>query len=136
MGAGCYYTLPQNRDILAYWIELPESDDQDSDDSWIFDCMVENIGETLLTLPLCDVVDQFSFWYGKHYKIELVSTHYGDGLQILLSVDLPEYHEKFNFFASNLSKVYAKIIKHVNKDFDLKRAAGSWCSTTIEKGSL
>lgn len=136
MGAGCYYTLPQNRDILAYWIDLPESDDQDSDNSWIFDATVENISETLLELPLCSFADQYSFWYGKHYKIELVSTYYGDGLQILLSVDLPEYHEKFNFFASNLTKVYAKIIKHVNKDFDLKRAAGSWSSTTIEIGAL
>jgi hypothetical protein len=37
---------------------------------------------------------------------------------------------------ANLEKVYNKIVKHINKSFSLKRAAGAWCSSTIKRGEL
>jgi hypothetical protein len=136
MGAGCYYTLPDSRDVLAYWlaIEFDESLDE-FENSDNFECELEYLKNILLDLPLCG---QFNgkLYYGKNFKIDLDSTYHGDGILINLIIDLPEYNEKYNFVASNLERVYNRIIKHVNKSLPLKRAAGAWCSAQYAIGEI
>jgi hypothetical protein len=134
MGAGCYYTLPDNRDILAYWLDVPASD-EDEDYSDNFECELDYLKEVLLSLPLCHEYNG-QLYYGKQFKIDLDSTYYGDGILINLVIDLYDWSEKYNFVLSNLDKVYHRIIKHVNKSLPLKRAAGSWCSAEYGIGEI
>ena len=129
MGAGCYYTLPDNRDILAYWLDVPASD-EDEDYSDNFECELDYLKEVLLSLPLCHEYNG-QLYYGKQFKIDLDSTYYGDGILINLVIDMYDWSEKYNFVLSNLDKVYHRIIKHVNKSLPLKRAAGAWCSANF-----
>lgn len=139
MGAGCYYTLPDNREILAYWIDLTlDQGDENSDEfdtDFYSEIMADDLKECLLDLPLCHEYHG-QLYYGKHFKIDLASTYYGDGLLINLSVDLYDWSDNYNFVASNLDRVYNRIIKHVNKSFKLCRAAGAWCRAEFAIGEI
>jgi hypothetical protein len=139
MGAGCYYTLPQNRDILAYWVDVT-LDDEDRDLGWddsdFHDVLLDDLKSCILELPLSYDKKGTQIYYGKHYIIELEPTYYGDGILIHLSVDLEDWRDLYPLMYVNLEKVYNKIVKHINKSFSLKRAAGSWCSSTIKRGEL
>lgn len=136
MGAGCYYTLPDNRDVLAYWLAVDfdeELDEYENSDNYA--CDLEYLKELLLQLPLCHEYNG-QLYYGKHFKIDLDSTYHGDGILINLIVDLYDYNEKYNFVVSNLERVYNRIIKHINKSLPLKRAAGAWCSAQFAIGEI
>lgn len=134
MGAGCYYTLPDSRDVLAYWLDVPQPEDgEDFSDN--FDCELEYIKDCLLQLPLCTEYNG-QLYYGDSFKIELDSTYYGDGILINLVIDKPDYNEKYYFILSMLERVYLKIIKHLNKVMPLKRAAGAWCSASYGIGEI
>lgn len=135
MGVGCYYTLPDSRDVLAYWLDVPPADEESEDNSFSFDCDLDYLKEILLTLPLCHEYNG-QLYYGKQFKIDLDSTHYGDGILINLVIDLYDYDPKYNFVLSQLEKVYHRIIKHVNKSLPLKRAAGAWCSASYNIGEI
>jgi hypothetical protein len=135
MGAGCYYTLPDNRDVLAYWLDIGYEFEGQEDNSDYFDCELDNLESVLLELPLCSKYNG-QLYYGKQFKIDLDSTYNGDGILINLIVDLYDYDKKYNFVVSNLEKVYNRIIKHVNKSLPLRRAAGAWCSAQFAIGEI
>lgn len=138
MGAGCYYTLPDNRDIKAYWVDV-EIEEEDQDDetagSFYYDLLIEDLKDCLLELPLCTDYNG-QLYYGKQHKVDLDSTYYGDGILINLVIDLYDYDEKYNFVLSNLERVYNKIIRHVNQRFELRKASSGWTSCTIERGAI
>jgi len=136
MGAGCFYTLPDSRDVLAYWLSVDYDASLDEfENSDNFDCEVQYLKDVLKQLPLCEEYNNTLF-YGKHFKINLDSTYNGDGILINLVLDLPDYDHSFNFVLSNLGKVYNRIIKHVNKSLPLRRAAGAWCSVQYGIGEI
>lgn len=135
MGAGCYYTLPDNRDIKAYWIDI-ELDEEDQDDSsFIFDLTLDELKLTLLELPLCHEYNN-QLYYGKHFKIDLDSTYHGEGILINLCIDLYDWSDKYNFVASNLERVYNRIIRHVNQSYELRKATSGYTACTIERGTI
>ena len=139
MGAGCYYTLPDSRDMLAYWVSLEldqtEEDRDEFDSEFYHEIMMEDLTSLLLELPLCKEYNGV-LYYGDNFTIELPSTYYGDGILINLVMRLPDYDEKYNFVLSNLERVYKRIIKHVNKSLPLRRAAGAWCSASYAIGEI
>ena len=137
MGAGCDYTLPDSRDIKAYWIGLEIEEYQDGEEagSACYEFLIEDLKYCLLGLPLCHEY-QGQLYYGKQHKIDLDPTYHGDGILINLVVDLYDYDEKYNFVLSNLEKVYNKIIRHVNQRFELRKATSGYTSCTIERGSI
>lgn len=135
MGAGCYYTLPDNRDIKAYWIDIELGEENQDDRSFIFDLTLDELKLTLLELPLCHEYNN-QLYYGKHFKIDLDSTHYGDGILINLYIDLYDWSDKYNFVASNLERVYNRIIRHVNQSYELCKATSGYTACTIERGAI
>lgn len=133
MGAGCYYTLPDNRDIKAYWIDVESSEEEHGDQ---YDFEKEFLRDLILELPLAGVGITGQLFYGKHYRIDLEPTYNGDGILINLAVDLAEYDRLYPLTLANLERVYMRIIKHVNKSTALRIASSGWTSANVERGSL
>lgn len=131
MGAGCYYTLPDNRDIKAYWLDFGTDYDE-----YTYQDETDFLIEVLSALPLFYKGNNNALYYGKHYRIELKPTYYGDGLLINLVVDLEEWQEMHGLTLANLEKVYNRIIKHINKSASLRVASSGYTSCLIETGSL
>lgn len=128
MGAGCRYTLPGNREIKAYWLEIdPEQ----------WSCELENLEDLLRELPLYFRGNCGRHYYGQHYELTFESTYNGDGILIYLGIDERDLNpQTYALTAYNLDRVYYRIIRHLNKYLPLRRAAGSYCSAKIEIGSL
>lgn len=139
MGAGCYYTLPDNRDVKAYWIDLDfrhEDGEADDYESAAFDYLKEDLIYILQQLPLFSVGVNGLLYYGKHYRIDLAETYNGDGLLINLAVDLPEYDRLYPLTLANLDRVYAKVMRHVNQFYALTVASSGYTSARVDKGTI
>lgn len=136
MGAGCYYTLPDNNQIRAYWLDVASDESDPEDFADTVQCEREYLRDLVLELPLAGVGITGQLFYGKHYRIELSQTYNGDGILINLSVDLPDYDRRYPLTLANLERVYTRIIKHVNKSTALRVAACGWTSANVERGSL
>lgn len=139
MGAGCYYTLPDNREIKAYWIDLDfQHEDGEADDyqSAAFDYLKDDLAYTLQQLPLFYVGADGAFYYGKLYRIDLAGTYNGDGLILNLAIDLPEYDRCYPLALANLDRVYAKIMRHVNRFYTLSVACSGYTSARVDIGAL
>ena len=135
MGAGCYYTLPDNRQIKAYWLDVA-SDESDPDEfAHAVQCERDYLQELIAELPLAGVYGG-ALYYGKHYRIDLEPTYNGDGILINLAVDLPDYDHRYPLTLANLERVYMRIVKHINKKLPLRVASSGWTSATVERGSL
>ena len=135
MGAGCHYTLPDNRNIKAYWLDLSCADEEQNDpDLWAFhwDTEKEFLQDVIAQLPLATVGVNGVLYYGKYYRIEFVSTYNGDGILINLVIDgLYEWAQVYPLTLANLERVYHKIIRHVNKSTALRVATSGYTATTI-----
>lgn len=133
MGAGCYYTLPDNRQIKAYWLDVVIDDDEIADQ---YDYDKQYLIDVITELPLAVVAPSGRLYYGKHYRIELDPTYNGDGILINLAIDLPEYDQRYGLTLANLERVYNRIIKHVNKSLPLRVASSGYTSVLIAAGCL
>ena len=135
MGAGCYYTLPDNREIKAYWLEVASDESTPEDFSDAVQYEHEYLQELITELPLAGVYDGV-LYYGKHYRINLESTYNGDGILINLVIDLPEYDRLYPLTLANLERVYTRIIKHVNKSTALRIASSGYMSEAVPVGGV
>lgn len=128
MGAGCYYTLPDNRDIKAYWIEIDPEE---------YQFELENLEGFFRELPLYFRGNCGRHYYGNHYELTFESTYNGDGILIYLGIDDRDLNSQiYPLVEYNLDRVYRRIMRHLNKYLPLCRATGSYCYTKIEIGSL
>ncbi|MCP3921320.1 MAG: hypothetical protein GY714_01915 [Desulfobacterales bacterium] len=140
MGAGCYYTLEENRDIKAYWVNIQVEDEEgygEDDDGWAFEFVLDQLKETILELPICAKYglipsntgyNNNKIYYGDMFIVSLDSTYYGDGILInfeFQDVDC-EGLQNHNYEIS-----YNKLIKHINKSFELSIATSGYTSATL-----
>lgn len=128
MGAGCFYTLPQDRNIQAYWISLGFSDDEDQD-QFLFDCEKDNLIDTLKDYNGFFIGWNGALYIGKIYRLVLESNYNGDGILINLEL-LPEY-ENDQFYLNMLEKSYLKLIRFINRFYPLCIATSSYTYAAI-----
>jgi hypothetical protein len=127
MGAGCNYTLKDNRDIKAYWLEVDSN-------FWLEE--LRALKSCLLELPLCSDCDDYELYYGECFKIVLESTYYGDGIVIDLQENMTSCESHYDLMLSKQEAIYRKIIKHINKTFSLNIATSGYTSAFIEIGKI
>lgn len=118
MGAGNRYTLSENRDVLAFQLDV-------SCDCWeenIYDCdckecQLDYLKEIIFKLPLAkkygmnDARD--SFYYGEMFTITLENNYSGDA--IVIGFELQNDFEQYGLQLHNCERTYMKVIKHINK---------------------
>lgn len=135
MGAGCFYTLPDDRSIRAYWLDIGFAEDDDQSD--LFNCELENLREVIKGLPLAWFGNDDRIYYGQHYEIKLESNYNGDGIVINLAIDDRDLCSRiYPLVLSNLARVYARIIRHINKALPLRIATSGYTSALIDIGAL
>lgn len=129
MGAGCYYTLEENRDIKAYWLDLGL---QEESDEFLYDDEMVDLKYIIEEMIKVDSfgADDWSY-YGDMYKIILEPTYYGDGIVINLEYQVVD-HKLKGLQSYNYENVYRKIIKHINKFLPLRVATTGY--TSVEMG--
>ena len=140
MGAGCWYTLEEDRDIKAYWVDVEPCD---TDEGEIFEDYFENVleclTETILELPICKKYGMVSsvnggyyknkIYYGDSFIVSLDSTYHGDGIVINFEFQETEY---YSLQQANYEKSYRKLIKHINESFTLSIATSGYTSAEIK----
>jgi hypothetical protein len=135
MGAGCYYTLPQNRDIKAYWLDIGFAENEDDQD--YYDCEIDNLISLIKQLPLVFLGNDDRIYYGQHYEIKLESNYNGDGIVINLLIDDRDLNSQvYPLVLSNLSRVYRRIIRHINKSVPLRIATSGYTSALLAIGEI
>lgn len=151
MGAGCHYTLTDNRNIRAYWVSLSDYDNEDGEDeeeisasrAEEYTMLVEDLVSLVQELPLGQTsrstFDRNSrknpeVAYGQFFKMEFSPTYYGDG--IILDLQFAGDSED-NPLARNIhQQVYEKIARAINKQYELCIATSGYTSHTYETGAL
>lgn len=133
MGTGCFYTLPQNRDIKAYWLDIgfPEDDDQEF---YLFSDEKQNLIDTLKdNKEFCLGLDGV-LYLGKIYRIVLEPTYNGDG--ILINLELLPHYENDQFYLRMLELSYLKLIRFINRFYPLCIATSGYTYSKIQVGQV
>lgn len=136
MGAGCYYTLEEDRDQRAYWIEL-----EDTANEFEYEWLIESIIDHIMELPICKKYGQVpsrngyenKIYYGDMFIVSLESKYYGDGVIINFEFQEVEYE---GLQRSNYIKSYMKLIRHLNKSFELNIATSGYTCSKLEINSI
>ena len=133
MGAGCFYTLPQNRDIKAYWLNIgfPEDDDHEF---YLFNDEKQNLIDTLKgNKDFCLGLDGV-LYLGEIYRIVLEPTYNGDG--ILINLELLPRYENDQFYLRMLESSYLKLIRFINRFYPLCIATSGYTYSEIQVGQV
>jgi hypothetical protein len=140
MGAGCNYTLDENNDIRAYWIDIACDCYEQDQECVCFQDTIDNLKYELLELKQLAKHGQVpsnngyenKFYYLDSYIVSLESTYNGDGvlIQFLLQDDSDNYGLKMH----NYENSYLKVIKHINKYYPLRIATSGYTSAFIDVG--
>lgn len=132
MGAGCHYTLPQNRDIKAYWLNIGFPENEDDQDYYLFNDEKQNLIDTLKDYPDFYLGLDGVLYLGKIYRIVLESTYNGDG--ILINLELLPHYENDQFYLNMLEKSYLKLIRFINRFYPLCVATSGYTYSVIQIG--
>lgn len=119
MGAGCYYTTGEYNTIKCFWIDVPESEDDDDLNQWEYDDL-----RSELTELLHDYNANYSY-----YKFSIESSYYGDSF--VFNVKLSEYApaEIYGLLVCNMEKSYRKLARLLVKHgYSLRTSNGAWMS--------
>lgn len=123
MGAGCWYTLHDDRDTRAFWIDLGWDLDESAYDME-YECVVDRLKD----LPLFFVGHDFRLYYGEQFEITLENTYYGDGLVVQLRM----CDEEDPLTRANYLRCYDKIKRHLMQYFDCRIATSGYTSMLLE----
>lgn len=145
MGAGCAYRLTEDRESVAYWIDINysplETDESGHEIEWRMgdeqDMAFEHLRETLKSLPKFDIAQHdecgYEFTYGNSYLIKLGTTHNADG--ILIDFDYWGSPEN-GLVEHNYPKSYHRLMKALNKIYEVNCGYSAWCPSRYEIGEL
>lgn len=144
MGAGCYYTHKETG-TKAYWVstDFARFDDEGElreDGLYLLDVedMEENLSEIFYSLGY-EQMSVNGVRKGEHFNglfnVKLESTYHGDGVLIYLE---PRYFESpyYQLAMANHDKAYDRIMREVNKHYEVCIATSAWTSSKLEIGSL
>jgi len=130
MGAGCYYTLNEDREYRAYWLDVGYSEDE-------FDTLYEdevlNLMACILEHPKCEEASSNTALYGEMFKVVLEPNYYSSG--IVINFEYEPVDERQEGLQRHLyTKCYQTLIRHINKDYPLRIATSGYTYGTIEIG--
>lgn len=123
MGAGNYYRLEDNRDVPMYWVDIECLNEECNEDNYCYcqEYIEEDIHNVLSELPKVWKGDK-DLHYGAYYDIEIKSNYYGDGL--LIDFRISPMYDDTHLAHLNLETCYNKIIRHLNKSFEIYQGHG------------
>lgn len=124
MGAGCWYTLHDDRDTRAFWIDLHPEIEEEID----YDFEYDQVIWALKDLPLFFVGHNNRLYYGEQFEITLENTYYGDGLVVQLRM----CDEEDPLTRVNYLRCYEKIKRHLMQYFDCRIATSGYTSMLLE----
>lgn len=130
MGAGCNYRLPEDPELLAYWVDFDDTHETG------FECTAELIEEVILEMKQAEWANG-TIYYGKSFEVTFAETYQGGGILIHLGMHtVRDYHSEYKSCLANLAKAYNKIIREVNQHFPVHCAAGCWTSCRYDIGEF
>lgn len=135
MGAGCYYTH-KTTGTKAYWLDLSYICDEDNlDISYVLFDDVKMEIETIMDRLGYKKYSDLEYRNGL-YAVYFESTYYGDGLVVRIE-PVDEYDHKIqNLAIANHAKAERRIVKELNKLYDICIATSGWTAQTIKVNEL
>lgn len=129
MGAGCYYTNPETKE-LAYWVENPREDNYPD---------YEFLQEIGLIAEECgwDYADKNCLKFENGLlNLEFQPTYYGDGLVIIITPKYQETQHLYNLGMATISPSEKKLARAINKYYSLFYATSGHTANEIKKGEF
>ena len=134
MGRGCYHTLSEDRDVLAYWLDLCPSDDHDPDDhdpsdaaEYLLDALRECLAERYVRIN----DDRYAVgeWSELHLELD------PDDRVVLDWRTVAEDRQRGLALYHRWNR-YVLAIRYINQTFPLARASSGWTYTQYAVGVL
>ena len=143
MGAGCNYTNDIDSS-KSYWIEIKNvlTDNEEDiykenfDHSLNFDLFYELVTESLGELFKNDKTYSLgeNCLESQCYKIEFESSYYGDSIVFNMKENFSYWDNEgqYNLIIKNAEKSYLRVMKKIQKYFELHTSFGCWTSGKVE----
>ena len=129
MGRGCYHTLSEDRDVLAYWLDLNVSEDDDADyfTAWDLHWLRELLTERYVR------INDDRYAVGEWYELHLV--HDPDD-RVVLDWRIVADDRQRGLALYHRWNRYVLAIQYINQALPLCRASSGWTYTEYAVGTL